>query len=56
MIAQLDKYKGWDVLAEMKPNRNDKPRWYAEKDGETVTLEAGNLESLYKLIDIREGG
>lgn len=56
MKALIDEYKGWSIWGEWQPGERfvENVRWYALKDGETVTLEADTVAALKELIDMRE--
>lgn len=56
MKALIDEYKGWAIWGEWQPAERfiEAVSWTAEKDGETVTLEAPTHTALRRLIDMRE--
>lgn len=56
MKALIDEYKGWAIWGEWQPAERfvETVSWTAEKEGETVTLEASALPELIKLIEMRE--
>lgn len=56
MKALIDTYRGWTVWCEFEPGERfaEVITWTAEKEGETVTLEAPTYNALRKLIDVRE--
>lgn len=54
MIAKIDTFKGWEISARFEPDcESDRIKavsWTASKEGETVTLEAPDLNTLKDLI------
>lgn len=56
MKALIDEYKEWDIWGEWEPGERfvEESTWTAEKEGETVTLEAPTHAALRELIDMRE--
>ena len=56
MKAIIDDYKGWTIWCEFGPGERfvEAQTWTAEKEGETVVLEAPTNVALRELIDMRE--
>lgn len=56
MKALIDEYEGWAIWGEWQPAERfvKAVSWTAEKEGETVTLEAPTHAALRDLIDMRE--
>jgi len=58
MKALIETYCGWNIWYEFEPGEQFVEArtwtWTAEKEGETVTLEAPTHTALRELIDIRE--
>lgn len=54
MIARIDTFQGWEISARFEPDyeadRIKAVSWTASKEGETVTLEAPDLNTLKNLI------
>lgn len=57
MIAKMDTFAGWEISARFEPDceadRIKAVSWTASKEGETVTLEAPDLNTLKDLIRAR---
>lgn len=54
MIAKIDTFKGWEISTRFEPDyeadRIKAVSWTASKEGETVTFEAPDLNTLKDLI------
>lgn len=57
MKALIDTYRGWTVWCEFEPGERfaEVRAWTAEKENETVILEAPTYDALRELIDLRGG-
>jgi hypothetical protein len=57
MKARIDDFMGWDIWCEFEPGERfiEARTWTAEKEDETVTLEAPTYKALRELIKMREG-